>query len=65
MIQVNGQSTALEPGTSVETLLQSRGLDPARVAVERNGVIVRRADFAQTLLADGDKIEIVHFVGGG
>ncbi len=65
MIQVNGQSTALEPGTSVETLLQSRGLDPARVAVERNGAIVRRADFAQTLLADGDKIEIVHFVGGG
>lgn len=65
MIQVNGQSTALEPGTSVETLLQSRGLDPARVAVERNGAIVRRADFAQTLLTDGDKIEIVHFVGGG
>ena len=65
MIQVNGQSTALGPGTSVETLLQSRGLDPARVAVERNGAIVRRADFAQTLLADGDKIEIVHFVGGG
>ena len=65
MIQVNGQSTALEPGTSVETLLQSRGLDPARVAVERNGAIVRRADFAQTPLADGDKIEIVHFVGGG
>ena len=65
MIQVNGQSTALEPGTSLETLLQSRGLDPARVAVERNGAIVRRADFAQTLLADGDKIEIVHFVGGG
>ena len=65
MIQVNGQSTALEPGTSVETLLQSRGLNPARVAVERNGAIVRRADFAQTLLADGDKIEIVHFVGGG
>lgn len=65
MIQVNGQSTALEPGTSVEALLQSRGLDPARVAVERNGAIVRRADFSQTLLADGDKIEIVHFVGGG
>ena len=65
MIQVNGQSTALEPGTSVETLLQSRGLDPARVAVERNGAIVHRADFTQTLLADGDKIEIVHFVGGG
>ena len=65
MIQVNGQSTALEPGTSVEALLQSRGLNPARVAVERNGAIVRRADFAQMLLADGDKIEIVHFVGGG
>ena len=65
MIVINGQDAPLEPGTSIQALIESRGLDPARVAVERNGTIVRRADFATTLLTDGDKIEIVHFVGGG
>lgn len=65
MIVINGQDTPHNPGDSVLTLLERRGLDPARVAVERNGAIVRRADFAHTPLADGDKIEIVHFVGGG
>ncbi|MDR3766755.1 MAG: sulfur carrier protein ThiS [Butyricicoccus sp.] len=65
MIVINGQDAPFQPSMSVRALLESRGLDPARVAVERNGAIVRRADFDATALADGDKIEIVHFVGGG
>lgn len=65
MITVNGVSEPFSPGATVETLLKGRGLDPLRVAVERNGAIVPRASFAQAALADGDQIEIVHFVGGG
>ncbi len=62
---VNGNQLAFTPGLTVQALLENQGLDAARVAVERNGEIVRRADFSQTLLADSDTIEIVHFVGGG
>lgn len=65
MIVINGQDAPFQPGMSVRALLESRGLDPARVAVEVNGAIVRRAAFDATVLADGDRIEIVHFVGGG
>ena len=65
MIEVNGQPVELVSGSNVLTLLEARGLDASRVAVERNGQIVRRADFGSCLLSDGDRIEIVHFVGGG
>ncbi|HSF23872.1 MAG TPA: sulfur carrier protein ThiS [Blastocatellia bacterium] len=46
-------------------LLDGLGLKPERLAVEVNQRIVRRADWTSTTLADGDKVEIVHFVGGG
>ncbi len=65
MITVNGQQAAFAQGDTVQTLLDARKLDAARVAVEHNGAILKRSDFAQTRLTDGDKIEIVHFVGGG
>ncbi len=65
MITVNGQQAAFAPGDTVQTLLDARKLDAVRVAVEHNGAILKRSDFAQTRLTDGDKIEIVHFVGGG
>jgi thiazole synthase len=64
-ITVNGQPRAASPGTSVATLLATMGVDPARVAIERNEEVVPRRTWAEALLADGDKIEIVSFVGGG
>lgn len=65
MIQVNGSPLEGFAGRSVAALLEEQGFSPARVAVERNGAIVRRADFGSVTLADGDRIEIVQFVGGG
>ena len=50
---------------TVLSLLEQRGHDPQRVAVERNGQIVPRARFAQEELHEDDTIEIVQFVGGG
>ena len=64
-ITVNGEPQAVEAGTSVEALLERMGLPRERLAVERNRRVVRKVDWAATELADGDRLEIVHFVGGG
>jgi thiazole synthase len=64
-ITVNGQARAASPGTSVAGLLASMGVDPARVAIERNEEVVPRKTWPEALLREGDKIEIVSFVGGG
>jgi thiazole synthase len=61
---VNGEPRRTAPGT-VADLVRSLELDPAKVAVERNGDIVPRSTLADVALADGDTLEIVHFVGGG
>ncbi len=50
---------------TIAALVAELGLKPEKVAVERNGVIVPRSTLAQAALADGDVLEIVHFVGGG
>ena len=65
MIIVNGEEFEIDSGSSVAKLVEKRGLDRSRVAVELNGEIVPRGTFDDTLLHDGDKVEIVHFVGGG
>ena len=52
-------------GVSVAEMLKAIGIDPARVAVERNLAIVPRSSFAEVPVEDGDDYEIVHFVGGG
>ena len=64
-IELNGEPRHLPDGASVAALLVELALDPARVAIERNRAIVPRSTFAKVPLADGDRIEIVHFVGGG
>ena len=64
MILVNGQPYTGTAAT-VEELLCELRFDPTRVAVEKNGGIVRRTEFSDTAISDGDRIEIVHFVGGG
>jgi sulfur carrier protein len=64
-IIVNGEPRATRDGQTVTELLAELGLDPRQVAVERNREIVPRAEHGQAVLADGDQLEIVTFVGGG
>ncbi len=63
-LTVNGEARSATPG-SLADLVRSLELDPARVAVERNGEIVARSTLGDIAVADGDVLEIVHFVGGG
>jgi sulfur carrier protein len=62
---INGEAQTLPAPLSVAALLEARGLAGKRVAIERNGEIVAKSRHADTLLADGDQIEIVVAVGGG
>ena len=64
-LTVNGDPRRIAAGSSVADLVADIGLNPAKVAVERNAVIVPRSTLADVALADGDVLEIVHFVGGG
>lgn len=64
-ITVNGKETLLKEGALISDLITSLGLKPERLAVELNRRIVRRADWGSTTVSDGDRVEIVHFVGGG
>ena len=62
---VNGDPLELRDGLSVADLLRQLGVRAERVAVERNGAVVKRARHAEEKIADGDVLEIVTFVGGG
>jgi thiamine biosynthesis protein ThiS len=62
---VNDEPRALDAGATVADLVAALGLGPRRIAVEVNRAVVSRADYATTVLADGDAVEVIHFVGGG
>ena len=64
-VTINGETRALDAQKSVDGLLREIGLDPAKVAVERNLEIVPKSAYAEVQVADGDRLEIVHFIGGG
>ena len=64
-ISVNGEQRRVPDGISVAAMLREIGIDPAKVAVERNLEIVPRSSLFEVQIADGDQFEIVHFVGGG
>ncbi len=67
-LTVNGrerQFDDLTPGAGLVDVVQALGLQPDRVAVERNGEIVSRSAWEQTRVDAGDRLEVVHFVGGG
>lgn len=64
-IVVNGEQAEVAEGVAVDKLIKELGLKPERLAIEVNRRIVRRADWPSTTLSEGDKVEIVHFVGGG
>ena len=64
-VSINGETRQIAAGSTIALLVADIGLDPARVAVERNLEIVPRSTLAREEVADGDAFEIVHFVGGG
>jgi len=64
-IELNGEGREVPDGMNVSALLAHLGLNPLRVAIERNREILPRSAWGATPLVTGDRLEIVHFVGGG
>jgi thiamine biosynthesis protein ThiS len=64
-IRVNGEQRVVATGLSISEMLGEMGLNPRKVAVERNLEIVPRSSLSEVCVEDGDAYEIVHFVGGG
>jgi thiamine biosynthesis protein ThiS len=64
-IIINGEHRELDGPMTVKALLEQLELDSRRVAVEINRRILKRPDFDEVTVSDGDRLEVVHFVGGG
>lgn len=64
-IVLNGEPFKLERPVTVSKLLEQLNIDPRRVAVEHNLVVLKRPAYDSTLLKEGDEVEVVNFVGGG
>ena len=64
-VYINGESREVQGNPSLADLITQLDLPPTRIAVELNREVVRRSDWGGTMLRDDDRIEIVHFVGGG
>lgn len=64
-IKLNGKPHMLQAPFSVQALAEQLALKTSQVAIERNLEIVPRSRYGETMLAEGDEIEIVHFIGGG
>ena len=64
LVQINGQKVDCA-GKTIAAYLQEQGYDNTRIAIEKNGEIVPKRTFADTVLSDGDVLEVVRFVGGG
>ena len=65
LVQVNGEAREVPEGTTLQGLVELLALAPERLAVELNLEVVRRPDWPGVRLSEGDRVEIVHFVGGG
>ena len=64
MVKINGSFESAN-GKTLSEYLSETDYDPARIAIEKNGTIVPKAQYDSTVLSDGDVIEVVSFVGGG
>ena len=64
-LTVNGEGHQAQAGQSLAAFVEALELDPAKVAIERNGEIAPRSTYGEVALEEGDRLEIVHFVGGG
>lgn len=65
VLTINGESKEVDDGLNIEEVLKILNLPNERVAVELNLSVIRKAEWSVTKLRDGDKLEIIHFVGGG
>ena len=65
LIEVNGEPREVGEAIKLSELVRDLALAPERVAIELNQAVVRRTDWPATTIMDGDRLEIVHFVGGG
>ena len=64
-ITLNGEPREIPTAVDLPTLLEIFSLPSQRIAVELNGSVLRRVDWPKTQVIDGDRVEVVHFVGGG
>lgn len=64
-IHLNGETRDVAPGTTVQKLIEALGLNEKTVVVQRNDDIVERVDYGTTMLVDGDRLDLIRFVGGG
>ena len=64
-VKINGEMRELDAELSLQELVQFLKLKPEQIAIELNQAVIRRAEWASTRLKEDDRIEIVHFVGGG
>ncbi|MEM7661689.1 MAG: sulfur carrier protein ThiS [Pseudomonadota bacterium] len=64
-IHINGEPRTINDGMTLDVLVQTLGSDPRGIAIERNLEIVPKSEHATTVLEDGDRLEVVQFVGGG
>ena len=64
-IQLNGKKVVIKSNFSILDLLKKYNLANKKVAIEHNGLIISKVDIKKKILKDNDKIEIVHFIGGG
>ena len=64
-IQLNGDSYEINNGTNLSELLNKLKIQKNKVAVEVNGVIIEKNKYLNLILSNDDKVEIVHFIGGG
>ncbi len=64
-VTINGREAEIPAGLNIAGLLEYRGVHTTMVAVEYNGRVLRRTEFADVTVSAGDTLEIVHFVGGG
>jgi sulfur carrier protein len=64
-IQLNGEAREVSDSSSLGDLIIELGLQPERIAIELNHQVIRKPDWETTVLKENDRIELVHFVGGG
>ncbi|MEP6921203.1 MAG: sulfur carrier protein ThiS [bacterium] len=64
-VQINGEKREVAEGLPLDSLIKTLNLTPERIATELNHRVVRRSEWSATVLREDDRIEIVHFVGGG
>jgi thiamine biosynthesis protein ThiS len=64
-IKVNDEAVEVPEGATLDQLVEQLALAPERLAIELNRAVVRRVEWPLTSLTEGDRVEIVHFVGGG